>query len=324
MKIKFETILKLIVPIFIGLGVIFAIGLSLNEEIRAQFFSLVTAYFLPPLGKESIIPIGIGVGLEPLIIALAIAFVDIIVASFIIWNYDFTKKIPVLKNFIKKIEGAGEKSSDKYRWIKPLRFIGIVLFVMIPFQGSGGLVGSIVGRLIGMKEIETLAAISTGAVAGCIIIAYTAESIKMILLDNLTTGIILIILIITIGATVILYRKNKKRRLIKVKIKNSIKTIISLVIFALFIGILIGHFIVPKDVRTQLIKESGDYVRYKELMEDVFYPFNETDTVNATMHGNVLSIVHSVRGGEYDLIYYEVGIDENGFWRYLKQWEAQK
>ena len=132
-------------------------------------------YFIPPLGKETIIPIGVlGESLhipftdevasippiDPMVMAISIAFVDIVVALFLVWNYDLAKKIPLIGDFMEKVEKIGRSSSEKYAWVKPLRFFGIILFVMVPFQGSGGLVGSILGRLIGMKPRNTFLAIT--------------------------------------------------------------------------------------------------------------------------------------------------------------------
>jgi uncharacterized membrane protein len=181
------------------------------------------AYFIPPLGKESIIPIGIAGGeitipfinrlmevppINPIIMALTIAFVDIVVALFLIWNYDLAKKIPLIGKFMIKVEQIGRSSSDKYAWIKPLRFIGIILFVMVPFQGSGGMVGSIVGRLIGMKPLNTFFAISIGAIIGTLLIAYFADAILSVLVKNLLIGLLIIIIILVIGLMVFIYKKN--------------------------------------------------------------------------------------------------------------------
>ena len=161
---------KFFAPFGIAILGILILYLIIDPEISGKLFFLMFAYFFPPLGKESLIPIGVSGGdltvpiinkhlvvppINPLIMALTIAFVDIVVALFLLWNYDLAKKIPVIGRFIIKVEKIGKKSSNKYNCVKPLRFIGIVLFVMVPFQGSGGLVGSIVGRLIGMKPINT-------------------------------------------------------------------------------------------------------------------------------------------------------------------------
>ncbi|HDM67005.1 MAG TPA: hypothetical protein ENG62_01285, partial [Thermoplasmatales archaeon] len=171
MKKYLSSLLKLILP-----WVIWLIGLLLGGSIvgrdSMEYWSLMLAYFFPPLGKESVIPMGIALGFHPLIMALSVAFVDIIVALFLLWNYDFAKKIPFIGPFMEKVESIGKTSSSKYSWVKPLRFIGIVLFVMVPFQGSGGLVGSILGRLIGMTPLNTFLAITTGSITGCLLIAY--------------------------------------------------------------------------------------------------------------------------------------------------------
>ena len=202
----------LVFPFVLGIGVVSFVGYVFVHDMQGKYWSFVSAYFFPPLGKETIIPAGILVGIHPLVMALSIAFVDFIVALFLIWNYDLAKKIPLIGTFMKKVESIGETSSNKYSWIKPLRFIGIMLFVMIPFQGSGGMVGSIVGRLIGMKPWTTLISITLGAVIGCTLVAYFAESLKIILLENVNVGLIIIASIFIIGIIIYLYRRNNKNK----------------------------------------------------------------------------------------------------------------
>lgn len=202
--------LKFIIPIIIGIAVVFAIGYFLENYLRLRYWSLITAYFFPPLGKETVIPAGIVAGIHPMIIALSIAFVDIIVALFLVYNYDLAKRIPLVGKFIDKIEKVGRSSSDKYRWLKPLRFFGIILFVMVPFQGSGGLVGSIVGRLIGMKRWTVFIAISIGAIVGCLLIAYFADAILSILVKNFLIGVMILIILFVVTIMIFIYRKTKK------------------------------------------------------------------------------------------------------------------
>jgi uncharacterized membrane protein len=203
---------KFFIPFVLGLGTVGLVGYFFTEGLRAKYWSLVSAYFFPPLGKESVIPIGVGFGIHPLVMALSIAFVDFIVALFLVWNYDLAKKIPVIGKFMEKVESIGKTSSSKYAWIKPLRFIGIVLFVMVPFQGSGGMVGSIVGRLIGMKPWHTVLAITLGAVIGTTIIAYSAESLKSVFTQNFLAGLLIVIILLIIGVMIYVYRKNGKKK----------------------------------------------------------------------------------------------------------------
>ncbi|UCF49848.1 MAG: hypothetical protein JSU91_08885, partial [Thermoplasmatales archaeon] len=100
---------KFFLPFIIALLGILSLYLIVDEDSVGKLFFLMFAYFIPPLGKESIIPIGIAGGeitipfinrimevppINPIIMALTIAFVDIVVALFLIWNYDLAKKIP--------------------------------------------------------------------------------------------------------------------------------------------------------------------------------------------------------------------------------------
>jgi len=215
MKIKLESkvlirVAKFFAPIMLGFGVLSILGLIFGEDVWMKLWPLITGYFFPPLGKESIIPTGVLVfGINPILMALSIAFVDVVVALFLVWNYDLAKKIPIIGKFMIKVEEKGRNVEQKYGWIKPLRFIGIVLFVMVPFQGSGGLVGSIVGRLIGMKPWNTFLAISIGAVIGCLLIATFAEAFRVFAGIN---TLLILILVAIIVAIIVLYFVIKKRK----------------------------------------------------------------------------------------------------------------
>lgn len=220
---------KFFFPIILGFGV-YEIWWHISSDL-SKIWPLLVAYFFPPLGKETVIPLGTGfldegliipllniqvnpVSINPISMALAVAFIDIVIAIFLVWNYDLAKKIPIIGKFIIKLEEKGKNAEDKYGWIKPLRFVGIVLFVMIPFQGSGGMVGSIVGRLIGMTPWNTFFAISTGAIIGCLLIATFAKAFLIFAEINTTLTLILIAII---ASLIIIYYIIKRQR----KKKNS-------------------------------------------------------------------------------------------------------
>ena len=229
MNIKSELsigLVKLLLPLAIaGFGILI-LYLLIDKESSGKLFFLMFAYFIPPLGKESIIPIGVSGGeliipfinrqivvpaINPIIMALTIAFVDIVVALFLVWNYDLAKNIPIVGKFISTVEEKGKNVGQKYSWINPLRFIGIVLFVMVPFQGSGGLVGSIVGRLIGMKPWNTFLAISIGAIIGCTLIAMFAKAFFIFVEINTLLTLILVCIIVVVIILYFIIKKRKKQ-----------------------------------------------------------------------------------------------------------------
>jgi uncharacterized membrane protein len=216
---------KLFLPIIIGLGAYGIWGILSNE--LSKIWPLLVAYFFPPFGKETVIPLGVGllkegltipllnlhvepVSINPVSMALSVAFIDIIVALFLVWNYDLAKKIPFVGIFMMKVEEKGKSVEDKYGWIKPLRFIGIIMFVMIPFQGSGGLVASIVGRFIGMKPWNTFIAIAVGAITGCLLVATFSKAFMIFAEINTTLTIILVILLAIILMSYFVAKKLRK------------------------------------------------------------------------------------------------------------------
>jgi len=203
---------KFFIPFILGFGVFGSIGFLMDESLRVAYWPLLSGYFFPPLGKESIIPAGIALGINPIVMGLSVAFIDVVVALFLVWNYDLAKKIPIIGKFIMKVEEKGESAEEKYGWIKPLRFIGIVLFVIVPFQGSGGLVGSIVGRLVGMKPWNTFYAISIGAIVGCLLIATFSKAFLLFAEINTTLTIAIVAVIASIIGGFYFYKRYKKKQ----------------------------------------------------------------------------------------------------------------
>lgn len=218
----YMSLVKFFLPFLIAALGILSLRFVVPEDSFTKLAVLMFGYFFPPLGKESIIPIGVAGGelvlpffnihlvVPPIpqhVMAVSIAFVDIVVALFLVWNYDLAKNIPLVGAFMNKVEKLGKRSSSKYAWVKPLRFIGIVLFVIVPFQGSGGVVGSILGRLIGMRSWHTFLAISIGALVGCSLIAYFADFVLSVLVKNLLLGLLILIVVLVVGLMVYAYRK---------------------------------------------------------------------------------------------------------------------
>jgi uncharacterized membrane protein len=217
---------QLTLPFLIALGVIACLFFFLPSD---KFYTLgfwMLIYFFPPFGKETVIPLAIAgdrvgeavpfeypeifVPIDPWLIALAVAFLDIIVGLFLVWNFDLTKKIPILGRWITKLELKGSKILKKNRYIEALSFVGVVLFVMFPFQGSGGVGASIVGRAIGMNPYRVWAAIIIGAFTGCFLIAYAADTFFKVFLDNPLLGI-LILAVIAVLAIFMVMRKRKEK-----------------------------------------------------------------------------------------------------------------
>jgi uncharacterized membrane protein len=77
-----------------------------------------------------------------------------------------------------------EQFITSHRWLAGLWFFAIVLMVMVPVFGSGGVRGSIAGKLLGMTTLLVFLAILAGALIGCFGIALGSDAILTYLCAN--------------------------------------------------------------------------------------------------------------------------------------------
>jgi len=216
-----DKVLKFFGPFLLFILAAGVMFILLDKDTTIKVVGLMLAYMVPPAGKETIIPAAIIVGdLNWVIISLAIAYQDIITALFLVYNFDYARKIPILGPWIARFEKANANVLNEKKWFSSLVFLGLVFFVVVPFQGSGGVGGSVMGRVIGMKPWRVFLAISTGAIMGCLTIGYIAKTLGDALFDSLKTteakviGTIVIIVVI-LSFYFLLRRYKAKRRAVQ-------------------------------------------------------------------------------------------------------------
>jgi uncharacterized membrane protein len=207
-----ERIIRLVLPFLIG-GAYFGICLlMLPYENALLLGGLMLAYVFPPAGKESVIPLGIAIGFPWWLMAWSIALMDILAGIFMALNCDLALKIPLLGRWIQHFMERGGDFVNRRPWLERFYFAGVALFVMFPLQGSGGIGGTLVGRMIGLSAGRTLAAISLGALAGCTLIAVGAQLIKELISMNLLLGIGVMIAVLSVLAVAyLLYKRRIKK-----------------------------------------------------------------------------------------------------------------
>ncbi len=148
---------------------------TLSYDLFLIMVGLMAAYILPPAGKETIIPIGIALGFPWWYIALSIVMIDVETGLFMAFNFDLAYEIPYLGKILDDLTRATERFLEGHHWLAGLYFFAIVLMVMVPVLGSGGVRGSIVGRLLGMDPRVVFLAIVIGALIGCFGIALASD-----------------------------------------------------------------------------------------------------------------------------------------------------
>ena len=138
----------------------------LSAEEASKYTALTLAYFFPPAGKETIIPLmlsdKLGPPLSPWIVGSTIVIIDIISSAIIAYNWWFAeliiKHIPYLDRGYEFLQKKAEKFRKK-RWLT----VSLLLFMIIPFQGTGGISTTILSRLLGVKARKTVFIVALGS-----------------------------------------------------------------------------------------------------------------------------------------------------------------
>lgn len=203
-----ERILRFTLPFLIG-GCYFGVCLLLlPHETAFVLGGLMLAYVIPPAGKESVIPLGIAIGIPWWVMTFSIALMDVLAGIFMALNCDLALKVPFLGRWIQHFMDKGGDFVNRRPWLERFYFSGVVLFVMFPLQGSGGVGGTLVGRMIGLSAKKTLLAVTIGAFIGCAAIALGAQAVKDLILANLVAGLAVIVVVLSFMVILyILYRR---------------------------------------------------------------------------------------------------------------------
>lgn len=197
---------KAAIPLFIA--AVYALYIYSLGETGKILLPLLAAYFFPPFGKESVIPLGISLGIHPALMALSIAVVDILVGLFLLWNYKALYYIPLLGKWARKTELKAQKMIVEGKGFSKLAFLGLVLFVIVPFQGSGAVSATIIGKMGGMEAKKVWAAIIVGALAGTFMVAYSFNLLIEAFRSDFLLGITAVATVTAVVA--ILYMRSRK------------------------------------------------------------------------------------------------------------------
>jgi uncharacterized membrane protein len=179
-------------------------------------FGMMVAYIVPPAGRETVIPVGILLGIPWWLIAFTLAFLDFVGGLFMAWNFPLVLRTPYLGPWIQRFMVVGRTYLARRPWLEKLYFIGLVLFVSLPFEGSGSVVGTIIGRMLGMTKMEVLACIALGGILGSFGIALGADYIRTLFLVDFWLGFSLVaFLLIGLALFVMLksYTRNREANL---------------------------------------------------------------------------------------------------------------
>ena len=166
------------VPLLLPLGYILALEALLPPVFFSIAFVAMVGYLVTPLGAEFWVPSSVlavqasGGGVAEAAIAVAsVVLVDWFTALFLLWNFDLAERAPFLGKFIDKTEDRCRRFLDEKPWRRRLAVVALAVYVALPVQMSGGVVGSILGRVMGIPRYRVFAIVAGSSAAGAFPIA---------------------------------------------------------------------------------------------------------------------------------------------------------
>lgn len=203
----------LIFPFIVIGAYILILFLILTPQQFEIILGLMVLNLVPPAGKESVIPLGIAAGIPWYVIGTTTAMMDVASALFMVLNFDLALKIPFLGRWIHVFMDRGSSFFLKYKWLEGISILGLTVFVMIPFQGSGGIGGTILGRMLGLPKLHLFLGIAVGAFLGSYLIAIGFEFATSVLaVSPLYLALAIVAVVFIASAASYIYKRTGSRK----------------------------------------------------------------------------------------------------------------
>jgi uncharacterized membrane protein len=146
-----------------------------SSEIGKMLITFVVS-MLPVIELRGAIPVGVAMGLHPVISAavsvvgnlVPIPFIIIFIRRIFAWMRNKSKK---LGSIVQRLE---DKALAKGDALYKGEVIGLMIFVAIPLPGTGAWTGALIAAILGIRMKAALPAIAAGVViAGILVLGIT-------------------------------------------------------------------------------------------------------------------------------------------------------
>ena len=133
---------------------------------------------LPIIELRGAIPIGAAIGL-PWYLNMSVSIVGNMlpvpfILLFSVKAFEFMKKHNIMVKFIEKIENRAKKRSEG---LATGEFIGLMLFVAIPFPGTGAWTGALIAALLQFNRKRSFFYIGLGVVIASVIMTLASYGV---------------------------------------------------------------------------------------------------------------------------------------------------
>jgi len=175
-------------------------------DLAPAYLALVVAYIVPPVGGETLIPLAAALGCPWWLTAASFAWVDIAGCILVALNADLLMALPYVGPALSRAAEGGGAFFGRHPALRRLSYPGLVLFTVLPFAGSGGIAGALVGRMLGMDRRAVIICVSAGSVIGPALLAFGAGAVADFLGKYCAAGTVALVLVLAGAAALLLCR----------------------------------------------------------------------------------------------------------------------
>ncbi|MHC1626096.1 MAG: small multi-drug export protein [Methanoculleaceae archaeon] len=205
---KDSFFLRSAVPLIVAGGYLGVLWLILPHSTFLVTAGLMGAYFIPPAGRESLIPLGIAAGIPWWLMVVSLTVTDVVTALVVAVNFDLAARIPVVGRVLDGVVHEMESYLEAHPVVREFSLAGLILFIFVPVFGSGGIGGSVAGRLIGLSPSRVVMAMAVGSGLSCLAIAAGSEVLYRFLGEVGTPALIAVsILLAIVSGIYIIHRR---------------------------------------------------------------------------------------------------------------------
>ncbi len=194
-----RKIILIVVPPLIYVSLVYAVIRLFGYGLAY----LLIAYFIPPAGKESVVPLMITYLNDHLLSVIVsvtlITSTDAFTAFYIIWNFDMVIAIPKIGEIIKRVESKAREFIERYDLARNT-YLGLFFFVFIPFQGTGSTTASVIGRLLGLDNLKLFITIVSASFTSSLFIAIVTVYLSRYFKNFLIVLGVVVILALLVGS----------------------------------------------------------------------------------------------------------------------------
>ncbi len=107
-----------------------------------------------------------------------VVWLDTFIAFIMVFHASFLYRIPKIGPAMLALQEDGEFILSNHPWFRRFAWLGLIVFVLIPFAATGSIGGSIVGRILGLSRWATLSGVVIGSIASTAIVFAFAQELK--------------------------------------------------------------------------------------------------------------------------------------------------